>query len=156
MQSESSPSGPTTPELPSPGAPLAISAATAPAESIVTRPGRPHLVVVVTRPVTQEDRLPEGAVLVTRFWHPRDRRWSENYFDSLDHALRLFVDESGWLLRQQQPLDADNAWELIFEARREDFANLTTTELLEVVGLSKERVEKLVTEADRAANSKGL
>jgi hypothetical protein len=105
--------------------------------------------VVVTRAVTAADRLPATAVLVSRFWHPRDRRWSENHFESLDHALRLFVDESGWVLRQQQPLAGPHAWELIFEARRADFANLTTTELLEVVGLSKERVERLITEADR-------
>lgn len=129
-----------------------LAADPAPAESIPVRSGRPHLVVVLTRLVTEADHLPPGATLITRFWHPRDRRWSENHFDSLDHALRLFVDESGWILRQQQALDETNAWELIFEARREDFANLTTTELLEVVGLSKERVEKLITEADRTAH----
>ena len=151
MKRESPSTRPSIPESPATEALAAISAETAPAESILTRPGRPHLVVVVTRPVTEADRLPAGAMLVTRFWHPRDRRWSENHFDSLDHALRLFVDESGWLLRQQQSLDLTNAWELIFEARREDFANLTTTELLEVVGLSKERVEKVLTEADRTA-----
>jgi hypothetical protein len=126
--------------------------ATSPAQAELIRPGRPHLVVVVTRPVTEADRLPAGAVLVSRFWHPRDQRWSENHFESLDHAIRLFVDESGWLLRQQQALGAPPAWELIFEARREDFANLTTTELLEVVGLSKERVEKLMSEVDRTAS----
>ena len=125
--------------------------ATSPADSELLRPGRPHLVVVVSRPVADTDHLPAGAVLVTRFWHPRDRRWSENHFESLDHALRLFVDESGWLLRQQQALGAPHAWELIFEARREDFANPTTTELLEVVGLSKERVEKLIADVDRTA-----
>ena len=124
--------------------------ATSPAKADLTRPGRPHLVVVVTRPVTEADHLPPAAALVTRFWHPRDHLWSENHFESLDHALRLFVDESGWLLRQQQPLDAPNAFELIFEARREDFANPTTSELLEAVGLSKERVEKLIADVDSA------
>jgi len=123
----------------------------APAGPVSTRPGTPHLVVVVTRPALPTDRLPAAAVLVTRFWHPRDQRWSENYFEALDHALRLFVDESGWRLLQQQQLDHAHAWELIFEARREDFANLTTTEMLEAVGLSKEGVEKLIAEVDRTA-----
>ena len=54
----------------------------------------------------------------------------------LEHALRLFVDETGWILRQQQSLDAPHAWELIFEARREDFSGPSTEQILEDVGLS--------------------
>jgi len=141
--------GPAGREVDSSEALVLASPETAAAGPPLARPGRPHLVVVVTRPVANGEGLPAGSVLVTRFWHPRDHRWSENHFESLEHALRLFVDESSWVLRQQQELDRTHAWELIFEARREDFANLTTTELLEVVGLSKERVEQVVARVDR-------
>lgn len=112
------------------------------------RPGRVHWVVVVTRRLG----APTGhapASIVTRFWHPRDHRWSENVFDSLDHAIRLFVDESGWVLRQYQPLDAPDAHELIFEARREDFSRPSTAQMLEDVGLSREDVAELLDRVDR-------
>jgi hypothetical protein len=108
------------------------------------RPGRAHWVVVRTRPPTGADKVPAGTVLVTRFWHPRDRCWSENAFESLDHALRLFVDESGWVLLQQQALDGPHIFELIFEARREDFSRPSTEQMLEDVGLSPQEVAKLL------------
>jgi nicotinamidase-related amidase len=110
------------------------------------RPGRVHWVVVTTHRIA----TPEGVPTIhTRFWHPRDHRWSENVFDSLDHALRLFVDESGWVLRQQQALDTPDAHELIFEARREDFSRPSTAEMLEDVGLTREDVAKLLDRVDR-------
>lgn len=108
------------------------------AAALTSRPGRPHLVVVTSRAARAEEPAPDGAVLVTRFWHPRDHRWSENFFESLEHALRLFVDESGWTLLQQQELDVPQAHELIFEARREDFSGPTTEEILRDVGLTPE------------------
>ncbi|MFL5496087.1 MAG: hypothetical protein ACJ8DC_17010 [Gemmatimonadales bacterium] len=114
-----------------------------------TRPGRPHLVVVVTRRVRPDDRAPDGATLITRFWHPRDQRWSENAFESLEHALHMFLEESGWLLRQQQTLDAESALELIFEARREDFTGPTTEALLEEVGLTPGDVADLMGRVKR-------
>jgi hypothetical protein len=83
-------------------------------------------------------------VLVTRFWHRRDRRWSENFFESLDHAIRLFVDESGWTLLQQQALAGEHEHELIFEARKEDFTGPTTEQMLGEVGLTPGDVEKLL------------
>jgi hypothetical protein len=113
------------------------------------RPGRIHWVVVVTRAVQPADKAPPGSTLVTRFWHPRDHKWNENVFDSLDHALRLFVDESGWVLRQQQMLDAPEAHELIFEARREDFSRPSTAQILQDVGLSPEEVANLLDRVDR-------
>jgi hypothetical protein len=113
------------------------------------RPGRPHLVVVVTRKVRPEDGAPNGATLITRFWHPRDQRWSENAFESLEHALHMFLEESGWLLRQQQTLDAESALELIFEARREDITGPTTEALLEEVGLTPGDVEDLMGRVKR-------
>ena len=125
----------------------AVEAAADPLES--ERPGRVHWVVVVTRRVEPTDKVPPGSTLVTRFWHPRDRRWTENVFDSLDHAVRLFVDESGWVLRQQQALDTSEAHELIFEARREDFSRPSTQQILQEVGLSPEEVAKLLNRVDR-------
>jgi hypothetical protein len=121
---------------------------TAPDPLISERSGRVHWVVVTTRAVSEEDRAPAGMVLMTRFWHPRDHRWSENAFESLDHALRLFVDESGWVLRQQQALDGPHAHELIFEARREDFSRPSTEQMLEDVGLSPQEVAKLLNRVE--------
>jgi hypothetical protein len=130
----------------------AVEAAADPLQT--ERPGRVHWVVVVTRGVKSTDKVPPGSTLVTRFWHPRDHKWSENVFDSLDHALRLFVDESGWVLRQQQALDAPEAHELIFEARREDFSRPSTEELLQEVGLSPEEVANLLDRVDRNGEAK--
>lgn len=113
------------------------------------RPGRIHWVVVLTRRVGPADKAPPGSTLVTRFWHPRDHKWTENIFDSLDHAVRLFVDESGWVLRQQQQLDTPEAHELIFEARREDFSRPSTEQILQDVGLSPEEVANLLDRVDR-------
>ena len=121
----------------------------APDPLLTDRPGRVHWVVVVTRRMNVQGGVASAKSLITRFWHPRDHRWSENVFDSLDHALRLFVDESGWVLRQHQTLDAPEAHELIFEARREDFSRPSTAELLEDVGLSREDVAKLLNQVER-------
>jgi hypothetical protein len=112
------------------------------------RAGRVHWVVVMTRQVQPGDQFPAGATLLTRFWHPRDHRWSENAFESLDHAIRLFVDESGWVLRQQQALDGPQRHELIFEARREDFSRPSTEQMLQEVGLTPQDVAKLLKRAD--------
>ena len=114
------------------------------ADAPIPRPGRAHLVVVTSRAVVPADKAPADAMLITRFWHPSDQRWSENFFESVEHALRLFVDETGWVLRQQQSLDAPNAWELIFEARREDFSGPSTEQILEDVGLSPADVEGML------------
>jgi hypothetical protein len=102
-----------------------------------------HLVVVMTRKALPEDSAP-GAVLVTRFWHPRDRRWSENFFESLDHALRLFIDETGWTLIQKQSLAGEHEHELIFRARTEDFQGPSTEEILKEVGLTPADVKELL------------
>ena len=135
-------------ELPAP----AVETAPAPLGS--DRPGRMHLVVVLTRGIRPADKAPPGTTLVTRFWHPRDHKWNENIFDSLDHALRLFVDESGWVLRQQQALDGPEAHELIFEARREDFSRPSTEQILHEVGLSPEEVANLLERVDREGEGK--
>ena len=113
------------------------------------RSGRPHLVVVTTRAATAADGAPHGTVLLSRFWHPALHRWSENSFESLGHAMHLFLDESGWVLRQQQALEGLHAYELIFEARREDFSRPSTEEMLQDVGLTPADVADMMDRVDR-------
>ncbi len=105
--------------------------------------------MVTTRAVTPADQAPPGIVLLSRFWHPALHRWSENSFESLEHAMHLFLDESGWVLRQQQALDGPHAYELVFEARREDFSRPSTEAMLQEVGLSPEDVAALMERMDR-------
>jgi hypothetical protein len=118
------------------------------APGVVLEPARVHLVVVSTRAVSAGESAPVGAVLQTRFWHPRDRRWSENFFMSLDHALHLFIEESGWVLRQQQALDRPHAHELIFEAHRQDFSRPSAEEMLRDVGLTPRDVAGVLKRVD--------
>lgn len=122
----------------------------APLPALEARPAdlpRPtHLVVVTTRAVGPDDAQVSGAVLITRFWHPRDQRWSENSFESLDHALRLFVDETGWTLLQRQSLAGEHEYELVFRARLEDFQGPSTEQILKEVGLTPADVKELLEE----------
>jgi hypothetical protein len=144
--------GPRRPERPSyetPEALLELQPAEQPAPATPLRPGRVHLVVVVTRAVGPSDSAPQGAVLVARFWHPSLHRWRETTFESLEHAMHLFVDESGWVLRQQQALDNPHGYELIFEARREDFSRPSTEAMLQDVGLTPEDVADLIDRVER-------
>ncbi len=136
-----------------PEAVLELQPETSPAPARTHRAGRVHLVVVVTQQVTANVQAPPGAVLVARFWPPSLRRWSETPFESLEHALHLFVDESGWVLRQQQALDGPHAFELIFEARREDFSRPSTEAMLQDVGLSAEDVADLIERVERENGS---
>jgi hypothetical protein len=136
-----------------PEAVLELQPETAPAPGRTHRPGRVHLVVVVTRAVTAKVKAPPGAMLIARFWHPSLRRWNETPFESLEHAMHLFVDESGWVLRQQQALDGPHAFELIFEARREDFSRPSTEAMLQDVGLSAEDVADLIERIERENGS---
>src|SRR5262249_34699508 len=111
---EGMPRRPGRPSVETPEAPLGPQPAEQPRPAAPVRPGRVHLVVVVTRAVSPNDSAPQGAVLVARFWHPSLHRWRETAFESLEHAMHLFVDESGWVLRQQQALDGPHRYELIF------------------------------------------
>jgi hypothetical protein len=88
-------------------------------------------------------------VLRTRFWHPRDHRWSENDFESLEHARRLFVEESGWVLQQEQALDRPLEHELVFEARRVDFTRPSQAQILRDIGMTPEAVNHLLDRVDR-------
>jgi hypothetical protein len=140
---------PERPSYQTPESAVELQPATEPAPDQSLRSGRVHLVVVVTRAVTPADAAPPSAVLVSRFWHPSLHRWSENSFESLEHAIHLFVDESGWVLRQQQSLDAVHAYELVFEARREDFSRPSTEAMLHDVGLTPEDVADLIGRIER-------
>jgi hypothetical protein len=136
--------------------PAAERVAPAPLEApgSVLEPARVHLVVVSTRAVNVGETAPAGAVLQTRFWHPRDRRWSENFFASLDHALHLFIDESGWVLRQQQALDHPHTHELIFEAHRQDFSRPSAEEMLRDAGLTPQDVAGVIKRVDAERRGK--
>ena len=113
---------------------------------------RTHLVVVRTRPA---DPASPGE-LVTRYWHPGRRAWQEQTFESLEHAMHLFVEENGWELRQQQPLDQARAEELIFAARPEDLDRPSARELLqEEVGLTPEDAEAMLERVDERAERSG-
>lgn len=140
---------PERPSYETPEAVLELQPGEQPAPAAPGRPGRVHLVVVVTRPVTAADAAQPGAVLVARYWHPSLHRWSETPFESLEHAMHLFVDESGWVLRQQQALDGPHAFELIFEARREDFSRPSAEAMLQDVGLTPEDVADLIGRVER-------
>jgi len=140
---------PPRPSFETPESALELEPATRPAQASPVSSGRVHLVVVVTRAVTPADRAPPNAILVSRFWHPSLHRWSESPFESLEHAIHLFVDESGWVLRQQQALDGPHAFELIFEARRENFSRPSTEAMLEDVGLTPEDVKDIIGRVER-------
>ena len=124
------------------------------APGAVLEPPRVHLVVVSTRAVDAGETAPPGAVLQTCFWHPRDRRWSKNFFVSLDHALHLFIEESGWVLRQQQALDRPHAHELIFEAHRQDFSRPSAEDMLRDVGLTPRDVAGVIERVDAERRGK--
>ncbi len=111
--------------------------ASAPAPEVLDAPKRKHLVVVTTRALAKGESPIVGALIRTRFWHPRDHRWNENDFESLEHAKRLFIEESGWVLRQEQSLAAPHAFELIFEAHRVDFTRPSQEDILREVGLTR-------------------
>jgi hypothetical protein len=127
-------------------APLAATPLVQPQAERERVAGRVHLVVVRSRALEEAEVAGTDHLLRTRFWHPRDQRWSENDFESLEHALRLFVDESGWVLRQDQGLDGSLAREWVFEAHRADFTGATQEEILTDFGLTPEGVERLLEE----------
>ena len=59
------------------------------------------------------------------------------------------MDESGWVLRQQQVVEGPHAYELIFEARRENFSRPSREAMLEDVGLTPEDVADLIDRVER-------
>jgi len=110
-----------------------------------------HLVVVRTRGSRNSAARATGEI-VTRYWHPHRRAWQEQTFESLEHAMHLFVEENGWVLRQQQPLDQAGAEELIFAVRLDELDQPSARELLlEEVGLTPEDAEALLDRVDEQA-----
>lgn len=121
---------------------VAPVSSTSPSPNPMAPPPDLHFVVVTTSPVAAPVSSTSRNTLRTRFWHPGDQRYSENEFESLEHALHLFVAESGWTLRQDQGLDGPVSREWIFEARRIDFDRARPDEILEDVGLTPEQVAR--------------
>jgi hypothetical protein len=113
------------------------------------------LLVVRTRPAGGADAASAGEI-VARYWHPRRHAWQEQTFESLEHAMHLFVEESGWVLQQQQRLDRAGAEELIFAVRLEELEQPSARELLlEEVGLTPEDAEALLDRVDERADQSG-
>jgi hypothetical protein len=116
------------------------------------RPEDDHLVVVRTRAATSSAAASAGEI-VTRYWHPRRRAWQEQSFESLEHAMHLFVEENGWVLRQQQRLDRPGDEELIFAVRLAELDQPSARDLLlEEVGLTPEDAEALLDRVDEQAD----
>jgi hypothetical protein len=110
-----------------------------------------HLVVVRTRAA----RASAGSAgeIVARYWHPRRRAWQDQTFESLEHAMHLFVEENGWALLQQQLLDRAGTEEWIFTVRLEELDQPSARELLlEEVGLTPEDAEALLDRVDEQAD----
>lgn len=107
-----------------------------------------HLVVVRTR--NDDAGAGAGPTLVARFWHPREHRWLERGFESLEHAKRVFVSDHGWALRQEQSLDRADAHELIFEGSLDALMPPSAAEILEdEVGLGPGDIAELLERVDR-------
>ena len=110
--------------------------------------------VVTTSPAAP---LPDGTPMLTaRYWQPREARWVEQAFETVEHALRVFVDENGWVLRQHQVLDSAAHHELIFETQVERLSQPSVVEVLEAeVGLTPKDVEDMLTRVDEQVESDG-
>ena len=128
-----------------------------PLPQAVAPPGarRVHLVVVNTRPA--DEPLPDGTpMLIAKYWQPRESRWAEQAFESIEHAVRLFVEEYGWVLRQQQVLHTPAHHELIFETQIERLSQPSMADVLEAeVGLTPKDVEDMLTRVDERVESDG-
>ena len=59
------------------------------------------------------------------------------------------MDESGWVLRQDQSLDGPLSREWIFEAKRSDFTQPSQEEILREIGLTPEGVNQMLEKTER-------
>ena len=112
-------------------------------------PKRAHLVVVVTRALAPEDAAGSGATIRARHWHPYEHRWEEADFASLETLRRRHLEESGWELLQEQPLDAALAVEMVFKAHRIDFTRPSREQILRDIGMTPDDVSELLENVDR-------
>jgi hypothetical protein len=117
-----------------------------------TEPHHVRLVVVTTRPA--DVAVPEAKpTLIARYWEPRESRWVEVTVESVEHAIRRFADEGGWVLRQQQMLESPERHELIFEAKVKPPKRPSAVDVLEEVGLTREDAEDLVHRVEERVES---
>ena len=122
------------------------------AAPVASEPHQVRLVVVTTRPA--DVAVPEAKpTLIARYWQPREARWVDVTVESVEHAIRLFADESGWVLRQQQMLDSPERHELIFEAKVKPLKRPSAVDVLEEVGLTREDAEDLVQRVEERVES---
>lgn len=112
-------------------------------------PRRPHLVVVVTRALHEDETSAAGPALRERYWNPHQQRWSETDYASLESLRHRHVDEEGWELLQEQQLDERLAVELIFKAHRVDFTRPSREQILRDIGMTPEDVDQLLEDVDR-------
>jgi hypothetical protein len=71
----------------------------------------------------------------------------------MEHAMHLFVEENGWVLRQQQLLDKAGREELIFAVRLDELDQPSARDLLlDEVGLTPEDAEALLDRVDEQAD----
>jgi hypothetical protein len=108
---------------------------------------RSHLVVMVTRALEEGEAA--GFVLRARHWNPYEHRWSEQDYESLESLRHRYIDEEGWELLQEQPLDAPLAAELIFRAHRIDFTRPSREQILRDIGMTPDDVSQLLEDVDR-------
>lgn len=140
-----------TPELFPEPVPASMPETLASAAGSAAPAARPHFVVVTTREAVPEDNAPLGSIIATRFWHPRDRIWRSDFFESLESAIHFFVARNGWTSVQEQSLDARLAHELIFRALETDFGDPPTVEeVLQEAGMTPQEVEDLLEKVERS------
>jgi hypothetical protein len=132
---------PLEPEVPKP------AVAEQPAESLPPR--RSHLVVVITRALDASEAGDSGAVVRARYWNPHEHRWTENDYDAVESLRHRHVEEEGWELLQEQPLDAPLAVELIFRAHRVDFTRPSREQILRDIGMTPDDVSQMLEDVDR-------
>ena len=145
MRREDPPGQPLEPQAPLPA--VAAEPAEQPLEMLPAR--RTHLVAVVTRALSDADNAEPGATVRARYWHPHERRWREEDYESLDTLRQRHIGESGWILLQEQQLDAPLAVELIFKAHRVDFVRPSREQILRDIGMTPDDVNQMLEHLDR-------
>ncbi len=141
MWLEESAGSPLEPATPQP------SVAEQPLESLPPR--RSHLVAIVTRALAAGETTEQGASIRARYWNPHLHRWAEDDYASIDRLRRRHMDEDGWELLQEQPLDGPDAVELIFRAHRVDFVRPSREQILRDIGMTPDDVNQLLEGVDR-------
>jgi hypothetical protein len=111
-------------------------------------PRRSHLVAVVTRALEPSEAGASGGGVRARYWNPHEHRWTELDYESLEGLRRRHIDEEGWELLQEQPLDTPLAVELIFRAHRIDFTRPSREQILRDIGMTPDDVDQLLEDVE--------